>query len=82
MTRNRSYIDMHRMMLMDEHASRIADIYFDFEPVRVYRHMSNYMPKGFASHPYIDGARDIIQHKMAFRTHMTNLLQSQIKTLT
>ena len=39
------------------------------------------MPKSFSSHPYIDGCSDIIQHKMAFRTHICNLLQCQVKTL-
>ena len=67
---------------MDAHADNVADIFLDYEPTRVFRHISNYMPKSFSSHPYIDGCNDIVQHKMAFRTHICNLLQGQVKTLT
>ena len=72
MTRNRSFMDIHRMMEMDAHADKVADIFFEFEPTRVFRHISTHMPKSFSTHCYIDGCNDIVQHKMAFRTHMSS----------
>ena len=81
MTRNHAYMDMHRMMETDAHADNVADVFFNYEPIRVFRHIARHMPKSFSTHCYIDGCNDIVQHKMAFRTHMCSLLQGKVTTL-
>ena len=48
------------------------------EPNRVFRHIACYLPRSDSYHTYIQGCHDIIQHKQAFRTHITFFCRVQL----
>ena len=66
---------------MDQHAQKVADVFYEMESIRVLKPISSHMPRSFSNHPHIDGCCDIIQHKQEFRTHISSILQAQPNTL-
>ena len=81
MVRNRAYVRMYRMHETDRLAEQVADVFLSQEPIKVFRHIRRFLPSSFIGDRFIHGCSDIVEHKRAFRQHMSSLLQGDVMPL-